>query len=211
MYCKKCGKVIPDDSLFCQFCGEQLSDVQPERKQEKKGLINRFQSLSKGWQICLMSYVCWIFLWIILCVTEAIYDDDQGMCILLFVFVLPVLALFGWYYFTHLRHKKEKEGNLDVEHPTVTQQPSTPIIDSEYSIWPLLQFAKLFGKMQVKVETDSDGNSSSYCILTNANGDVIRVDFGSTTLGMNAADISNKKDWLFVVQIPGPKYQLIEL
>lgn len=211
MYCKKCGKVIPDDSFFCQHCGEQINDSWPLNKQEGKGLINRFQSLSKGWQICLMLYVCWVFLWIILCVTEAIYEDEQGFYILLFVFVLPILALFVWYFFARLMHKGKEDLNTDIEQPLVVQQPSTQIIESEYLIWPLLQFASLFGKMQVKVETDSDGNSSSYCVFTNANGDVSRVEFGSATQGMRASDISNKKDRLYIVQIPGPKYQLIEL
>lgn len=27
MYCKRCGKKIPDDSLFCTFCGEKLNVV----------------------------------------------------------------------------------------------------------------------------------------------------------------------------------------
>ena len=210
MYCKKCGKVIPDDSLFCQYCGVQLSDTQATNKQERKGLISRFQSLSKGWQIALMSYVCWAFFWIVLCATGLKYDDPE-VWILLFVFILPVLALFGWYYFTQLRHKNKLESKIDVEQPVVVQQPLTPIIESEYSIWPLLQFASVFGKMQVKVETNGNGSSSSYCIFTKANGDVTRVDFSTTTQGMNAADISNRKDQLFIVQIPGLKYKLVTL
>ena len=99
MYCKKCGKVIPDDSLFCQYCGEQLSDSKPPKKQMQKSPLSRFQSLSRGWQICIMSYVCWVFLWIILCID----GPAQSIDIVIFVFILPILALFIWYYFTRLR------------------------------------------------------------------------------------------------------------
>ncbi len=105
MYCKKCGKVIPDDSLFCQYCGEQLSDSKPPKKQMWKSPLSRFQSLSRGWQICIMSYVCWVFLWIILWIDE----DVQGIDIVIFVFMLPILALFIWYYFTALRIKRHSK------------------------------------------------------------------------------------------------------
>lgn len=212
MFCKKCGKVIPEDSLFCQYCGEQLAETISSNKKERKGLLTRFQSLSKGWQICLMAYVCWVFFWIILCITEAIYDEDSRViCIVLFVFVLPVLALFAWYYFTHLRRKNNENVLPDRNPLKENHRLSEKPLDTEYQIYPLLKFAKAFGKMQVKVERDSDGILSSYCVFTNEKGEITLVDFSLTTSGLTAADISNKKDHLFVLQCPDSRYKLVEL
>ena len=211
MYCKKCGKVIPDDALFCQYCGEQLSDSRPPKKQMWRNPLSLFQSLSRGWQICIMSYVCWVFLWIILCLTEAIYEDEQGIYILIFVFVLPILALFIWYYFTHLR----KGAKNIVTHETASSQKaanSSGVQSSTgYSIFPLLSFAKTFGKMQVKVERDDDGITTTYCTFTNVNGVVTRVNFSETTSGMTAAEISEQKEKLYVVQSIDSTYQLVKL
>lgn len=33
MYCKNCGKQIPDDSLFCQFCGTKVTQMEEQIKQ----------------------------------------------------------------------------------------------------------------------------------------------------------------------------------
>lgn len=35
MYCNKCGREIPDNSLFCPFCGKDLSDVNDMLTEEK--------------------------------------------------------------------------------------------------------------------------------------------------------------------------------
>ncbi len=44
MYCKKCGKEIADDSVFCKYCGISLSEnkISPENKgveKKKKGYL----------------------------------------------------------------------------------------------------------------------------------------------------------------------------
>lgn len=37
MYCRKCGKQIPDNSRFCSFCGEDLSsDINTEHEERGK-------------------------------------------------------------------------------------------------------------------------------------------------------------------------------
>lgn len=210
MFCKKCGKVIPDDSQFCQYCGEHLSIHDSSKIRMWKSPLSLFLSLSRGWQICIMSYIIWVFLWMILCMTDAIYEDEQGIYILIFVFVLPILALFTWYYFAHLRQDSK---NRDTNEKTSFKSgiSSNGQLYAGYSIYPLLLFAKIFGKMQVKVERDKEGSSFSYCVFTNANGEVTRVGFGSNTSWMTAMDISNNKDSLFVVQSPGSIFTLIHL
>lgn len=207
MYCKKCGKVIPDDSLFCQYCGEQLSDSKPPKKQMWKSPLSRFQSLSRGWQICIMSYVCWVFLWIILWIDE----DAQGIDIVSFVFMLPILALFIWYYFTHLRKGAKNKETLETASYPKEVAPSDVQSRTKYSIFPLLSFAESFGKMQVKVERDNNGFATSYCTFTNAEGVVTKVNFSETTNGMTAADISEHKERLYVLQTADSSYQLVKL
>lgn len=207
MYCKKCGKVIPDDSLFCQYCGEQLSDSKPPKKQMQKSPLSRFQSLSRGWQICIMSYVCWVFLWIILWIDE----DAQGIDIVIFVFMLPILALFIWYYFTHLRKGAKNKATLETASYPKEVAPSDVQRRTKYSIFPLLSFAESFGKMQVKVERDNNGFATSYCTFTNAEGVVTKVNFSETTNGMTAADISEHKERLYVLQTADSSYQLVKL
>lgn len=210
MYCKKCGKVIPDDSLFCQYCGEQLSDSMPPKKQMLKSPLSRFQSLSRGWQICIMSYVCWVFLWII----EAMYEEDVRaiyMDTFVFVFVFPILALFIWNYFTHLRKGAKNKATLETASYPKEVAPSDVQRRTKYSIFPLLSFAESFGKMQVKVERDNNGFATSYCTFTNAEGVVTKVNFSETTNGMTAADISEHKERLYVLQTADSSYQLVKL
>ena len=76
---------------------------------------------------------------------------------------------------------------------------------------PLLQFAKEYGKMQIKTKKDNDTIISSYCVFTNPNGEITKVDFSPTTYGMSADDISQKKERLFGVQNPDLEYKLIEI
>ena len=38
MYCTNCGKEIPDDSVFCTFCGQKVDGgVSPEPKAAESG------------------------------------------------------------------------------------------------------------------------------------------------------------------------------
>lgn len=36
MFCKKCGKEIPDDAQFCQFCGQSLNEKIQTSQSEPK-------------------------------------------------------------------------------------------------------------------------------------------------------------------------------
>ena len=208
MFCKKCGKVISDDSLFCQYCGEQLAETISSEKKERKSLLSRFQSLSKGWQICLMAYVCWAFFWIILWASGSL-DEPEVAWFLLFVVILPVVALFVWYYFTHLRQSKKK--TEEFSQPSSISQASAVQIPTDYSIYPLVQFVKAFGKMQIRVERDGDDIKSSSCTFTNEEGVITQVCFSETTSGMTATGVSENKERLFIIHTPDFGYQLVKL
>ena len=55
MYCRKCGKYIPDDSNVCQYCGEEvIVGFRPQDNQRTNGiaiagLITAFLSPLLGW------------------------------------------------------------------------------------------------------------------------------------------------------------------
>jgi len=208
MYCKKCGKQIPDDSAFCLYCGEQLMDLDSKEKQKASGLSDCIPFLGKGWQICLMSYICWVFIWIILCITDTIYRDERLLYIFIFVIVIPTVALFVWHYFTNLRQKKGNESTG--KKSGAISQESDNRLSSGYSVSPLTLFAKEHGKMQVKVERDNDGITSSYCIFIDSEGIVTKVNFNEMTACMGASDISLNKERLYIVQMPDKSYQLVK-
>ncbi len=58
MYCKKCGKEIPDDSIFCNHCGtNQKETSSADSKQEKKPDELATVSVNTG---CLRTISIWI-------------------------------------------------------------------------------------------------------------------------------------------------------
>ena len=78
MYCKKCGKQIADDSVFCQFCGTALDvnrkdtpivetiktvtppdEMKAENPSKSKFSISKLSEKQKVW---LGIYVVWFFL-----------------------------------------------------------------------------------------------------------------------------------------------------
>ena len=44
MYCIKCGKIVPDDSAFCNYCGQSLSIVSNPQAENAVGVGNPQQS-----------------------------------------------------------------------------------------------------------------------------------------------------------------------
>jgi hypothetical protein len=40
MFCRKCGKSIPDDSVFCPYCGEAITTAEPEEEETEDSEAN---------------------------------------------------------------------------------------------------------------------------------------------------------------------------
>jgi predicted nucleic acid-binding Zn ribbon protein len=69
MYCKHCGKVIADDSKFCQYCGA-LQEV------EHHNILTKFNNLSYKAKLLLVVYGMWVLLNLYLLIAGGDYHGD---------------------------------------------------------------------------------------------------------------------------------------
>ena len=210
MYCKHCGKEISDDSVFCQYCGGQLQEQ--EKKKPNGSLLNRFQSLSKGWQITIMTYVVWFLLCLCLWLAGVWYDwfDDRDGWIteIIAVLLIPVIALFIWYYFARLRRPKvdKQRTENDSASSSTKFRPGIKMVS-----FPLMDFANHHGKMQVKTVANPTTNEvRSYCAFINEKGMETKVEFGKTLGVLRPQEIAERKEHLMVVQRIDGTFELVE-
>ena len=210
MYCKHCGKEIADDSVFCQYCGGQLQEQ--EKKKPNGSLLNRFQSLSKGWQITIMTYVVWFLLCLCLWLAGVWYDwfDDRDGWIteIIAVLLIPVIALFIWYYFARLRRPKvdKQRTENDSASSSTKFRPGIKMVS-----FPLMDFANHHGKMQVKTVANPTTNEvRSYCAFINEKGMETKVEFGKTLGVLRPQEIAERKEHLMVVQRIDGTFELVE-
>lgn len=201
MYCKHCGKEIAADSAFCQYCGGQLCE---QGNKKPNGVPFRwFRSLSKGWQITIMIYMIWFLLSICLWLTDNWrywFDDDKGWVTEIVVaLIIPMVALFIWYYFTHLRKTEKKNA---IEDQVITKNIVTnPVQNLKMTSVTLMDFAKQYGKMQVKTVANPTTNEvRSYCVFTNEQGIETKVEFGKALGALRPQEIAERKEQLVVVQ-----------
>ena len=119
--------------------------------------------------------------------------------VLLLVVILPLVAFFFWYYFTRLR-KTEKKNTI--ENQAITNNVITkPIQNLKMISEPLMDFAKQYGKMQVKTVANPTTNEvHSFCAFINEQGIETKVGFGKTLGVLRPQEIVERKDQLVVVQ-----------
>ncbi len=129
MYCKKCGKKIDDDALFCQFCGAP-QDSNNGTKSENIDLVQRIkiifnlESLSEKQKIWIGLYIVWFILNIIFVLVkyrewadnyffpfaqqgghsyfDLIYYDMSEFVV--YVLLIPLL-IYGIYRYKRKHHK----------------------------------------------------------------------------------------------------------
>ena len=211
MYCKHCGKEIADDSVFCQYCGGNLQEQQ--KKKPNGSILNRFQSLSKGWQITIMAYVVWFLLCLCLWLAGVWYDwfDDRDGWIteIITVLLIPLLALFIWYYFARMKAPDAVE---KMETKRVSEKPSATFGQNAKMVsFPLMDFANQHGKMQVKTVANPTTNEvRSYCAFVNEQGMETKVEFGKTLGVLRPQEIADRKEQLMVVQRIDGTFELVE-
>ena len=219
MYCRYCGKEIADDSAFCQYCGGQIQ----EGKKQKISFLKRFQSLNRGWQICIMGYIVWLLAGVCVLVGLGPYGYYDGYYhgsfsevlwpVLLAVVVIPMAALFFWYYYSYLRKskpqkpKKKKKGKRGKRKSDVKSTTDSVKIVS----FPLMDFVEQYGRMQVKTVANPTTNEvRSYCVFINEQGLETKVEFGESLGVLRPQEISERKEQLIVVQQIDGTFELIE-
>ena len=219
MYCRHCGKEIAEDSAFCQYCGGQLQ----EEGKHKFSSIKRFQSLSRNWQIYIMCYVVWFLAGICVLIGLGPYGCEDHYCnnfsevlwpVLLAVVVAPVIAFFIWYYLTHLKKEKKKPKKSRRKTKKKTELEKTKkdvVVDIKMFTYPLIDFAKLYGKMLVKTIANPTTNEvHSYCVFTNEQGIETEVQFSQELGPLRPQEISEMKERLVVVQKTDGSFELQE-
>ena len=197
MYCKFCGKEIADDSLFCQYCGKQL--IERTDRQSNGRPFQWFRSLSKGWQITLMVYSIWFMVGLCFLIGNSDnwhFVEEVLLPVLIVFVVLPVLALFIWYYFKRLRKPKAVDAQEDKKQPVSLS---------------LMEFSKQHGKMQVKTMANPTTNEvRSYCVFINEQGKETKVEFGKALGVLRPQEIAEKKEQLIVIQQIDGSFELSE-
>lgn len=210
MYCKHCGKEIADDSVFCQYCGGELQEQ--EKKKPNGSLLNRFQSLSKGWQITIMAYSVWLLAGACVLIGNSDYGrgfvEDVLLPVVIVAVVLPLLALFIWYYFARLR--KPKVDNQKAENDSTSSSTKSGLGIKMFS-FSLMDFANQHGKMQVKtVANPTTDEVRSYCVFVSEQGMETKVEFGKTLGVLRPQEIAERKEQLMVVQRMDGTFELVE-
>lgn len=79
MICKNCGKEIDDDSLFCEFCGEDVSDLSiPYYNNEENTISKKKNSLRKLLLILFFLFVVFIVILLYSNGSSKYYDDIKS-------------------------------------------------------------------------------------------------------------------------------------
>lgn len=217
MYCKNCGKQIENDSKFCRYCGTKLEDIyQGQNNRNKATIVGRFQALPFGRQISILCYGIFVLIWVAVLIGFVAGETEiRGIVWILFSFFLSVIVvpLIAYTVAYAIKQKKKQNmpnksiDNTEAQKEIAVEKPKTPKIPIipdiikgiEIERYSLMEFAFLYGKMQIKRLTREDGNIETYCVFIN-NGVEKRVEFDSKLGILSAQEISERKLGLCVVK-----------
>lgn len=91
MYCKKCGKEIADNSIFCQFCGDKIDS---SKSFSINKIINSFKTNMSDRTISFLSYYS---VWVVINIICLIfYNKSRSASSYLFPFVEFDLSYYDW-------------------------------------------------------------------------------------------------------------------
>ena len=232
MYCKICGKLIEDDSVYCKYCG---NNVVPEiRLTQNKSVFTSFVELSKGKQIVIIIYGIWFLGWLAYLIDES---ENVLSTFFLVTIVFPFIIVGGWHIYKIIRNNKTVnvtlESNVDdsssanTNHEKITNKDTGVPLDKDdilenaqsfeiatslktdvISSVPLLLYARNNGKMQVVNKKISDGYYDHYFQFISEDGKIARVDVSEKTAGLSSKDISKRKYQLSVNKLADGTYCL---
>lgn len=197
MYCNQCGNQIPDNSVFCSFCGHKLNSIISNSPKTNK--VESVLPISKG---NLILYLSW---WSLAALFFLIYIWVDNESILPALFVFPIYVGVPLVVYTIYRTKNKKQ---DKSPKTLKGEPQSLSCDTSCKVsdeMPLLEFAREFGKMQVCKSANKEGQIRSLCLFTK----VTEVHFSDSIGELTASEISANKENLVVRRIADGKYELI--
>lgn len=110
MYCKYCGKIIEDDSIFCKHCGKKIDNsVDTLSGSSRPGIVSRYTMLPQKVQIIIIIYGVWLLGWICVLIGNAKdrhFAEDFLMPFFLCTILIPFVLLSG----LHIYRMKNKGG-----------------------------------------------------------------------------------------------------
>ena len=221
MYCKNCGNEIDADSLFCKNCGADLKGSSSLLKSSKSNhnLLSKFLNLEKKWQITILVFILWILVWIFFCFIVP-QKDDSIASFMLFVIIIPFIIFFIWYYYRYLRNNPnnnklscEKDGVDEAKEilDSINGNTTFANIPCVIKIYPLMEFAKDHGKMQMVKNFDK--TSSSYIIsfvFTDMHGNITHVQCSESIKGLSSEQISVQKYSMCIKEYSDGHYELCD-
>lgn len=180
MFCKKCGKELPEKASYCPFCGEAV-EIAPNR------LFSFIELKLRKWIII---SVIWAI--IIQSISFIVYSDRyyfrERRLLFLLAFCVPLLA----WLIVFLIKMIQKE-----------QPSSTKLIEE----MPFVQFASGYDNIRFeKVSNKYTGAIDNYCTFSKS----IRIKLDESAKDIESAeDVANHKKELFVKQRGANDYVII--
>ncbi len=145
MYCKKCGKEIPDDSIYCNHCGTRqipqkvsIKFNKPNIKEAdvRNGILSFFAYIKKAikwlWKVLWLKLWLWgiVFIMIstlIVYVLTIDYGDNITESYFIVVYCLIPFLILCWYVYQLYKWLYKKDKNEDSNEHLYPQSPKIEV------------------------------------------------------------------------------------
>lgn len=224
MYCKYCGTEISEYDTFCRHCGRPQSENH-FIDNKPLSLFCWFKSIKPKYQKLILSFILYILLWIAAILIHYIEHrpDIDGFLVSFFIFGIIIPYIIVWIMFAN--SKGARFNNKVVQTATnettnvysskkIAANSSDAIVSqpgAEYKqkavvkTTALLEFARMYGKMQIVQEPDK-----IYCLFVPENGinSIKQVSFSANIGIISAEEIRHRKYSLCVKEYDDCTFEL---